>query len=475
MDPNPNSMRQRRPRVHPAFCVLAVFAALGSPARALEEPYPAQITPPADLVDLPSTLIVDDGVLTAPPDANFIINSNNGHELRLRHRHLHKRQKEEKEEEDEEDTDKDKVIVKNKDSDEISRAKEEEGDEETATDEATKAKDGDGHKTRTTGDEKETSTATSDDKDDEKESKTAAPTKTLTEDPDSLTTHSLSAAPSSTVPTETADPDAPLPVPFDGTSSSEFKMEDGDDSCPDFIRSLLKSDSFNDCDPISMLILVSDFRLNTVAYDSVHELTEKKQKSKGFFNAKKQITSMVRVLDAGCAADVDSCADFMSTAAQNLTAKENCQEEYDGGLTVVTEAYNGLMNYQTVYSATCLQDPDTDQYCYASAVTNSTDSSDSYIYFLPYDLELPGSSTPSCSWCNKETMDIYHAASADRDLLISNTYEEAARLINNLCDADFVNGTLADEVESRAMGILPSWVSMAATACLAAALGSVLY
>lgn len=200
----------------------------------------------------------------------------------------------------------------------------------------------------------------------------------------------------------------------------------------------------------------------------------KKQKSDSFFNAKKQITSMVRVLDAGCAADVDSCSEFMDSAAQNLTAKENCQEEYNQGLTVVTEAYNGLVNYKTMYSATCLQDPDSDQYCYASAVTNSTDSSDSYIYFLPYNLALPGSSTPSCDWCNKETMDIFHAASADRDLLISKTYEEAARQINNLCDPEYVNGTLPEAVESHGPAMLPSWVGTVGTACLAGVLGSLL-
>jgi hypothetical protein len=183
---------------------------------------------------------------------------------------------------------------------------------------------------------------------------------------------------------------------------------------------------------------------------------------------------MVRVLDAGCAADVDTCSDFMRTAAQNLTAEENCKEEYDDGVTAVTEAYNGLMNYKTVYSATCLQDPDTDQYCYASAVTNSSDSSDSYLYFLPYDLALPGSSTPSCNWCNKETMDIFHASSSNRDLLISNTYEDAARQINNLCDPDWVNGTLPEAVEDMGLALLPSWTVMAASVALAGALGSLL-
>ena len=235
---SPSKMRQRRSRVHPALCALAVFAALGSPAVAFEEPYPAQITPPAGIADLPSTLVVDDGPFTAPPDANLALNSHNSHELRLRHRHLHRRQKDEEDEEDDKDTDEDRKIVKNKDIDEITRTQGEEKDE------------------------KSTKTAASNDDDDEKETKTAGPTQTLTEDPDSLSTRSLSVAPSSTRPTETADPDAPLPVPFDGTFASEFKTEGGDDSCPNFISSLLNSDALNDCYPISMLILVRVLRLD---------------------------------------------------------------------------------------------------------------------------------------------------------------------------------------------------------------------
>lgn len=240
MVPNPTSLRQHHLRVHPVLCAFALFAALGSLARVVEEPYPAQITPPADLPDLPATLVVDDSVLTAAPDANFIMNSPNVHELRLKHGHLHRRQKDDDEGEDRETT----KIVKNQ---EVSRT-------ESEDHEGTKTKDGHGDKTHTADDEKETRSA-SDDNSGTKETRTVAPTQTLTEDPDELATRSLSIAPSSTA-TQSADPDAPLPVPFDGTATSEFKTDGGDNSCPDFISSLLNSDKFSNCYPISMLILV---------------------------------------------------------------------------------------------------------------------------------------------------------------------------------------------------------------------------
>lgn len=180
------------------------------------------------------------------------------------------------------------------------------------------------------------------------------------------------------------------------------------------------------------------------------------------------------MLDETCAADVDSCNNFMSTAAKNLTSDDNCKDEYNDGLTTVMQAYRGLVSYETIYTATCLQDPDTDSYCFANAVTNLSTPSDAYLYFLPYDLELPGSSSPTCNWCNKETMAFYHAASADRDQPVANTYESAARQINTLCGPDFVNSTLPEASEDAGVAVVPSWAAMLGTAFIAACLSSIL-
>jgi len=318
-------------------------------------------------------------------------------ELRVRHqsKHMHRREDKEDAKEDE-DADEDA----NEDG-ETTSGKEKKTSEDAKSDEKTKSAD-------------------DDEDEDDKETKSVAPTKIVSADPDDIATRPLSVATSAS-PTS-IDPDSPLPTPFDGTLASEFRTDDGDNSCPDYISRLLSSPTFNDCFPLSMLVTKSD----------------------SFFEARRQLTSMVRVLDASCGADVDSCGDFMNTAARNLTAKENCREEYNQGVTVVTDAYYGLINYEVMYAATCLEDPDTDQYCYAGALTNHTNTSDRYIYSLPYNLSLPASSNPTCSWCNQETLNIFHAAAADRSLPISETYEEAARIFNNLCDPDWVNGTLPE-------------------------------
>lgn len=157
------------------------------------------------------------------------------------------------------------------------------------------------------------------------------------------------------------------------------------------------------------------------------------------------------------------CTDYLSTAARNLTAPENCKTEWNRGDATVKQVLFGLKAYEMMYKASCLQNPSNDMYCFANAVTNLTTPSDAYFYYLPYNLSLPGSSLPSCSWCIEETMAIFHAASADRSQVIANTYEAAARQVNTICGIDFVNSTLPKEEVSSTSIIIPSSFSLVMT------------
>ncbi|KAK3180092.1 hypothetical protein K4F52_008492 [Lecanicillium sp. MT-2017a] len=225
---------------------------------------------------------------------------------------------------------------------------------------------------------------------------------------------------------------SPLPQPFDNTPASVFKSPGEDESCPNFITSLLADSTFKNCYPLSMLLFTS----------------------RAFFQAQKQFTSIVRVLDATCAADSSSCGEFMEKAAKNLVSESNCKKEFDNGQAKVVDAFNGLRAYSVMYSATCLQTKDTDNptYCYASAVTNTTHPSDIFLYSLPYNVGLPGSSAPSCDWCTSETMAIFHSATSDSSQPISTTYKDAARQVNTICGPDFVNATAL----SAARGLVPN-------------------
>jgi len=261
-------------------------------------------------------------------------------------------------------------------------------------------------------------------------------------------------------PTTTASPTAdvsqsPLPSPFDNNIPSDFKLDSSDNRCPNFMSRLLSDPTFKRCYPISMLVQVC----HVLGMDCQlqQSCANCPQTSRGFFDAEKKLLSIVRVLDAACKADVSTCTDFLNQAAQNLTTEANCKAEIDQRQSLVLEAWRGLKAYEVLYKATCLQDNATSMYCFANAVTNLTTPSDSFLYFVPFGLALPGSSTPSCNWCNKETMAIYRAASADRQQFVADKYEPAARQINAVCGPNFVNGTLPAAQSAAGVVLPPSY------------------
>ncbi|KAF5020681.1 hypothetical protein F66182_7295 [Fusarium sp. NRRL 66182] len=251
-----------------------------------------------------------------------------------------------------------------------------------------------------------------------------------------------------------ASTSTPLPEAFDGNLSAELSTT-SDSNCPAFLNGVLSDPSYETCYPLSMMLQC----LET---------------SRGFFEAQKQLLDIVRVLDATCAANVTYCTDFFDAAARNLTASENCGTEFDSGNNLVKQFLYGLRSYEMMYKATCLQTPDDDMYCYANAVTNTTTAANAYFYYLPYNLTLPGSTNPSCSWCIKETMNIFHAASEDRSQRIALTYESAARQVNTLCGMDFVNSTLPPEETSAAHSFAPSWAGVVLTLASVALTNAVL-
>ncbi|OAQ95937.1 hypothetical protein LLEC1_02033 [Akanthomyces lecanii] len=213
---------------------------------------------------------------------------------------------------------------------------------------------------------------------------------------------------------------SPLPSPFDDAPTLIFKSPSStSDACPAFMKKLLSDPTFKECYPLSMMLRTST----------------------SFFQAEKQLVSIVRVLDATCAPNVDKCEKFLTQAAKNLIESSNCKKEYDANQVSVTEAFNGLRAYKVLYAATCLQNPSTQNYCFASAVTNVTNPSDIFFYSMPLGLPLPGGLTPSCGYCTTQTMAIFHTAALDRSQKLSSTYRDAARQVNTICGPGFVNDT----------------------------------
>ncbi|EAA28505.2 hypothetical protein NCU00270 [Neurospora crassa OR74A] len=238
---------------------------------------------------------------------------------------------------------------------------------------------------------------------------------------------------------ETAAVSSSLPKFFDGSLSANFGPNS---NCPAFLNSFLNNQTFNQCYPISLLM----------------------QGSQSFFQAQRSLVSLTRVLDASCSPNANFCTSYLSSLASDLISDANCGAEFRAGHTVVRDAYVAMIAYAPVRSATCLKDTTTttsssssssssssevvEGYCYANAVMNFTNPSSVYVYHLALNVSLPGSTVPTCDGCLRETMQVYHAAAADRKQPVAGVYVQAAKMVNVVCGVGFANETLPEEIVS---------------------------
>lgn len=144
----------------------------------------------------------------------------------------------------------------------------------------------------------------------------------------------------------------------------------------------------------------------------------------------------------------------MTTLATNLTSSSNCGSDLAAQNPLISQAHIGLLAYKPLYTASCLRNPSTSSYCYADAITNATNPTDSYIYYLPLNTSLPGGSQPTCGACTKDTMNVFEAATSDRKSAIAGTYGTAAMQVNVQCGPGFVNSSLAAVVNNGAIPVM---------------------
>lgn len=174
----------------------------------------------------------------------------------------------------------------------------------------------------------------------------------------------------------------------------------------------------------------------------------------------------------------------MNSFAEQLTTEDACAADLKLGNPSVTQALNGLIAYQPLYAAGCMKDSD-GNYCkmnpscsrrsmlmtpgFANAVTNDTSTEDSFIYYLPLGTKLPGGSRPTCNTCLTDTMAVFHVAAGNDTQPLSQTYPDAAGLINLECGPNFVNTTVAQlgsATSLRGAGISPIFLLAATVAFL---------
>ncbi|KAI1144186.1 hypothetical protein F5Y05DRAFT_19981 [Hypoxylon sp. FL0543] len=221
----------------------------------------------------------------------------------------------------------------------------------------------------------------------------------------------------------------PLPSPFDGALAANFSGDDGGGSCLDFIDKFLADPQFKTCYPLSLLLKGSD----------------------SFFQAMRSLVEITQVLEKSCnVPDKQTCTNYLNDLADQLTSDDNCGEDYKKQNALVVQAYMGMKAYDEIYGATCLTNPETATYCFVSAVTNLTTSSNVYLYNLPLNSSLPQTALPACDYCTNKTMQIYQSAAADRKKWIANTYVQAAQQIDSECGSNFVSTALPSPLPDNA-------------------------
>ncbi|KAL8786886.1 MAG: hypothetical protein Q9213_002517 [Squamulea squamosa] len=163
-----------------------------------------------------------------------------------------------------------------------------------------------------------------------------------------------------------------------------------------------------------------------------------------FFSVTKSLSAISRTLDSTCKPIDADCNTLMASLALDLRKDENCAADYRREQPLVVAAYNGLVAYEPLYKAGCARDPEKGNYCFANAITNTSSPTDSYPYYLPLGIPLPGGSQPSCTSCLRETMRIFNEAASDKNQQpLIKTFPGAAQMINVGCGPGFANQTTA--------------------------------
>ncbi|KAK6537847.1 hypothetical protein TWF694_010749 [Orbilia ellipsospora] len=248
------------------------------------------------------------------------------------------------------------------------------------------------------------------------------------------TVHSSSTSVAPTAAASSDDYVAPLPRAFDTSIAMNNFTSTG---CQPFFQTFLNNATFINCLPLSFFI----------------------QNSQTWFDITKHgIVPVTQALTASCSVDTTVCDAVMNDLGKQLLDVSACGADFKARNPVVVQAYASFISYPVVFAAGC-QRSETG-FCYADAVTNSTNPSDSYVYLLPLGIPIPGGAQLTCSTCLQKTMRIYSAAAANTSLPISSTYGAAANLINLGCGPSFVNTTVAEAQLGSAVSLSSrTWIS----------------
>ena len=158
---------------------------------------------------------------------------------------------------------------------------------------------------------------------------------------------------------------------------------------------------------------------------------------------------LTHVLDVSCDVVSANCADIMAAFASQIKDPANCGLDCQAQNPVVVRAYEGFISYTPVYQAGCLKADATEvsssvpnKYCFVAAIEDINEPANSYLYYLPLGISLPGSSRPTCSSCVQQTMSFFAQAAQNMSSPLSSNYIAAATLVDSGCGPNFVNSSV---------------------------------
>ncbi|AOW05728.1 hypothetical protein LXG23DRAFT_53883 [Yarrowia lipolytica] len=237
-----------------------------------------------------------------------------------------------------------------------------------------------------------------------------------------------------------------MPRIFDSALGRSFSST----TCPQFFDQMLTNKTFTECFPMSFYLQSSSSYVATIR------------------SATNNTKPLEDILDTSCngISSFSDCTAIMNDLAQRMMQNATCGLDHQRNNSNVVQAYSNLVAYPVVYQTTCLKTdvsnspagvPTSPQnngteYCYINALYNEELASESFLYLLALGTSFPtgpGYGSPSCSDCTRQVMQIYHTFTGDPKQPIRQTYEGAARVIDQNCSAGFAPPDLLETEEKN--------------------------
>ncbi|EFR02977.1 hypothetical protein MGYG_05976 [Nannizzia gypsea CBS 118893] len=223
-----------------------------------------------------------------------------------------------------------------------------------------------------------------------------------------------------------------IPSAFDTNRS-----ENTTSSCMSFFDSFLSNATFKNCIPVSVLLTTSS----------------------SFFQKTKSFSLITQTLDSACGVDADKCTSLLTSYADTIGKKDVCGEDLAKGNPLVVAAKTGFLAYRAMRDATCLKDPDTNNFCFAEAITDPDMTANVYIYHLALGYSL-SAGRPKCGKCLPPTMKVLQKAAGNKQQPVSEVYVTAANQVNVACGPNFVPASITSSTCSNFRSLPFSLISL---------------